>query len=100
MSAAVNREASRNVTRKASQMVDKASFVQRHASEAIDSGDEFSSHSTQAKDNYDNFDQTIMNLEVSQTEDHINQAPQPTNHYGAVSPQETCYQCFTPLSCN
>ena len=91
MSAAVNREASRNVTRKASQMVDKATFVQRHhASEAIDSGDEFSSHSTQAKDNYDNFDQTIMNLEVSQIEDHIN---------GAV-PQETCYQCFTPLSCN
>ena len=58
------------------------SFVQRHASEAIDSGDEFSSHSTQAKDNYDNFDQTIMNLEVSQIEDHINQAPQPTNHNG------------------
>ena len=83
MSAAVNREASRNVTRKASQMVDKASFVQRHASEAIDSGDEFSSQSTQAKDNYDNFDQTIMNLEGSQIEDHINQAPQPTNHYGA-----------------
>ena len=49
MSAAVNREASRNVTRKASQMVDKASFVQRHASEAIDSGDEFSSQSTQAR---------------------------------------------------
>ena len=61
--------------------------------------DEFSHQPTQAKDNYDNFDQTIMNLEVSQIEDHINQAPQPTNHYGAV-PQETCYQCFTPLSCN
>ena len=83
-------------------MVDKAIFVQRHASEAIDSGDEFWSQLTQAKDNYDNydnFDQTIVNLEVSQIEDHINQAPQPTNHYGAVS-QETRYQCFTPLSCN
>ena len=56
----------------------------------IDSGDEFSNQSTQAKDNYDNFDQTIMNLEVSQIEDHINQAPQPANHYGALS-QETCY---------
>ena len=101
MAAAVNREASRNVTRKASQMVDKASFAQRHASEAIDSGDEFSSQSTQAKDNYDNFDQTTMNLEleVSQIEDHINQAPQPANHYGAVL-QETCDQCFTSLSCN
>ena len=37
--------------------------------------------------------------------DHINQAPQqPTTYeplwsYGAVS-QETCYQCFTPLSSN
>ena len=42
---------------------------------------EFSSQSTQAKDNYDNFDQTIMNLEVSQIDDHINQAPQPANIY-------------------
>ena len=80
-------------------MVDKASFVQRHDSEVIDSGDEFSSQSTQAKDNYDNFDQTIMNLEVSQIEEHINQAPQPVNHYGAVL-QETCDQCFPSLPCN
>ena len=46
ISAAVNREASRNVTRKASQMVDKASFAQRHASTTIDSGDDFSNQST------------------------------------------------------
>ena len=54
---------------------------------------------TQAIDNYDNFDQTIMGLEVSQTEDPLNQAPQPGMHYGA-SMEETCTQCFTPLSCN
>ena len=30
MSAAINREASRNITRKASQMVDKANTTQRH----------------------------------------------------------------------
>ena len=82
MSAAVNREASRNVTRKASQMVDKASLAQRCASATIDSGDDFSHQSTQAKDNYDNFDQTIMDLEASQKEDPLNQAPQPANHYG------------------
>ena len=50
-------------------------------------------------DNYDNFDQTIMGLEVSQTEDPLNQAPQPGMHYGA-SMEETCTQWFTPLSCN
>ena len=66
MSAADNREASRNVTRKASQMVDKASLAQRCVSATIDSGDDFSHQSTQAKDNYDNFDQTIMDLEASQ----------------------------------
>ena len=43
------------------------------------------------KDNYDNFDQTIMGLEASQTEDPLNQAPQPANHYGAVM-EETCSQ--------
>ena len=64
MSAAVNGEASRNVTRKASQMVDTASIAQRSASATIDSGDDFSHQSTQAKDNYDNFDQTIMGLGV------------------------------------
>ena len=71
MSAVVNREASRNVSRKASQMVDKASLAQRRASATIDSGDDFSHQSTQAKDNYDNFDQTIMDLELeaSQIED-------------------------------
>ena len=53
LSAAVNREASRNVTRKASQMVDKASLAQRCASATIDSGDDFSHQSTQAKDDYD-----------------------------------------------
>ena len=25
--------------------------------------------------------------------------PQPANDYGAVT-EETCYQCFTPLTCN
>ena len=70
MSAAVNREASRNVTRKASQMVDKASLAQRCASATIDSGDDFSHQSTQAKDN---FDQTIMDLEASQIEDPLDQ---------------------------
>ena len=71
MSAANNREASRNVNRKASQMVDKASLAQRCASATIDSGDDFSNQSTQAKDNYDNFDQTIMDLEASQIEDPL-----------------------------
>ena len=99
MPVAVNREASRNITRKASKMVDKASITQRDASAAIDSGDDFSLQSTQAMDNYDNFDQTIMGLEVSQTEDPLSQAPQPGVHYGA-SNEETCTQCFTPLSCN
>ena len=53
MSAAVNsnREASRNVTRKASQMVDKASLAQRCVSVTIDSGDDFSNQSTQTNDN-------------------------------------------------
>ena len=63
MSAAVNREASRNITCKASKMVDKANITQRNASAAIDSGDDFSHQSTQAIDNYDNLDQTIMGLE-------------------------------------
>ena len=80
MSAAVNREASRNVTRKASQMVDKASLAQRCVSATIDSGDDFSNQSTQTKDNYDNFE-TIMDLEASQIEDPVYQAPQPANHY-------------------
>ena len=80
-------------------MTDKASFDQRSASAAIESGDDFSRQSTQAIDNYDNFDQTIMRLEVSQTEDPLDQAPQPANHYGAVM-EETCSQCFTPLTCN
>ena len=70
----------------------------RSASATIDSGDDFSHQSTQAKDNFDNFDQTIMGLEVeaSQTQDPLDQASQPANHYGAVM-DETCSQCFTPL---
>jgi hypothetical protein len=102
MSAAVNREASRNVTRKASQMVDKTSLAQSSASATIDSGDDFSNQSTQVNDNYDNydnFDQTIMDLEDSQKEDPLNQAPQPANHYRATT-EESCYQRFTPLTCN
>ena len=99
MSAAVNREASRNVIRKASQMIDKASHDQRSASAAFNFGEDFSRQSTQAIDNYDNFDQTIMDLEASQIEDPVYQAPQAANHYGATT-EETCSQCFTPLTCN
>ena len=99
MSAANNREASRNVNRKASQMVDKASLAQRSASATIDSGDDFSSQSTQAKGNYDNFDQTMMDLEASQREDPLNQAPQPANHYGAMT-EESCYQQLKRISLN
>ena len=95
----VKKSLSKIVVRKASQMVDKASLAQRSASAAIDSGDDFSRLSTQAKDNYDNFDQTIMDLEASQIEDPVYQAPQPANHYG-VTTEETCSQCFTPLACN
>ena len=123
MSAAVNREASRNVIRKASQMTDKASFDQRNASAAIESGDDFSRYSTQALDNYDNFDQTIMNMEASQVEDPVRQAPQPedptrrmyklevsifssllqlllTDLWTGASTEETCTQCITPLTLN
>ena len=39
-----------------------------------------------AKDNYDNFDQTIMGLEVSQTEDPLNQAPAPARKALPVRP--------------
>ena len=56
MSAAINREASRNITRKASQMVDNANATQRQASAAIDSGDDFSHKSIQAINNCDIFD--------------------------------------------
>ena len=62
-------------------MVDKASLAQRCVSATIDSGDDFSNQSTQAKDNHDNFDQTIMDLEASQIEDPVYQAPQPANRY-------------------
>ena len=78
--AIINREASRNITlhitREArSKRVDKANMTQRDASAAIDSGDDFSHQSTQAMDDYDNFDQTIMGLEVSQTEDPLSKLP-------------------------
>ena len=89
MSAAINREASRNITRKASQMEYKASLAQRRASAAIDSGDDFSHQSTQANDNYDNFDQTIMDLNVSQIDDLVYQAPQPANYYGVMTTEES-----------
>ena len=55
MSAAINREASRNIIRKASQMVN-ANATQRQASAAIDSGDDFSHKSIQAINNCDIFD--------------------------------------------
>ena len=75
-------------------MVDILNINQRDASAAIDSGDDFSHQSTQAMDNYDNydnFDQTIMGLEVSQTEDPLgagkSSSPgslvEPGMHYGA-----------------
>ena len=99
MSAAVDREASRNVIRKASQMMDKASHDQRSASAAFNFGEDFSRQSTQAIDNYDNFHQTIMDLEASQIEDPVCQTSQAANHYGATT-EETCSQCFTPLTCN
>ena len=60
-------------------MIDKASLAQRSASAAIDFGDDFSRQSTQTIDNYDNFEQTIMDLEASQIEDPVYQAPQPAN---------------------
>ena len=72
MSAGINREASRNIIRKASQMVDNANATQRQASTAVDSGDDFSHKSIQAIDNYGNFDETIMGIEASQTEEHLN----------------------------
>ena len=72
MSAVINREASRNITREASQMVDYANAAQRQASAAINSGEDFSHKSIQAIDNYDDFDQTVMALEASQSEDFLN----------------------------
>ena len=99
MSAAINREASRIITREASQMVDNASIIQRQASATIDSGNEFSHQSTQAIDDYDNFDQTIMAIEASQSEDFLNRAAQcemePGPPIEEISPQN-----FTPLSLN
>ena len=80
-------------------MIDKASHDQRSASAAFNFGEDFSRQSTQAIDNYDNFHQTIMDLEASQIEDPVHQAPQAANHYGATT-EETCSQCFTPLTCN
>ena len=100
MSAAINREACRNITRKASQMEDKASLAQRRASAAIDSGDDFSHQSTQANDNYDNFDQTIMDLNVSQIDDLVYQAPQPANYYGVMTTEESPSQRSIPLISN
>ena len=81
-------------------MTDKVSFDQRNASAAIESGDDFSRYSIQAVDNYENFDQTIMNMEVSQVEDPIRQAPQPANLYGALTEESCDSQRFTPLTCN
>ena len=54
----------------------------------------------QAKDNYDNFDQTIMDLDASQIDDLVYQAPQPANYYGAMTTEESCSQCFIPLISN
>ena len=77
-------------------------LAQRSASATttIDFGDDFSRQSTQTIDNYDNFDQTIMDLEASQVEDPVYQAPQPANHYGATTEETCCSHRFTPLTCN
>ena len=56
--------------------------------------------STQAKDNYDNFDQTIMDLDASQIDDLVYQAPQPANYYGVMTTEESCSQRFIPLISN
>ena len=53
-----------------------ANATQRQASAAIDSGDDFSHKLIQAIDNYDNFDQSIMALGASQSEDYLNRAAQ------------------------
>lgn len=53
-------------------MVDYANAAQRQASAAINSGEDFSHKSIQAIDNYDDFDQTVMALEASQSEDFLN----------------------------
>ena len=64
MSAAVNREASRNVTRKASHMVDKASLAQKSASATIDSGDDFSHQLSDQE-----FDDEIASINSKDNED-------------------------------
>ena len=99
ISAAINREASRNITRKASQMVDNANATQRQASAAIDSGDEFSHKSIQAIDSYDNFDHTIMASEDSQSEDflNLNRVAQCEMEPGPPI-EEISPQFFTPLN--
>ena len=51
MSAAINGEASRNITRKAGQMVDNANATQRQASVVIVLGDEYSHRSIHTIDN-------------------------------------------------
>ena len=78
-------------------MVDNANATQRQASAAIDSGDDFSHKSIQAIDNYDNFDQTIMGIEASQTEEHLNRAPLSEMEPGAQT-EVTFPQDFTTLS--
>ena len=80
-------------------MVDYANAAQRQASAAINSGEDFSHKSIQAIDNYDDFDQTVMALEASQSEDFLNWVAQceiePGMPIEEISPQN-----FTPLSLN
>ena len=76
MSAATDREASRNVVCKASQMVDRANTAQRHMSAAIDSGDDFSHQLAQAIANQENFDETIMESDTIQKDDYVNRESQ------------------------
>ena len=90
---------SRNITRKASQMVDNANATQRQASAAIDSGNDFSHISIQGIDNFDIFDQTLMAFKASRSKDFLNRVAQcemePGPQVEEISPQN-----FTPLNLN
>ena len=99
MSAAINGEASRNITRKASKMVDNANTAQRHVSAGIHSGEDFSHQLAQVIANCDNFDQTIMGLDIVQNDDYPNRESQHEMEPG-VSIVESLPRDFTPLILN
>ena len=99
ISADVNREANRIITRKASQMMHRANTTQRHVSAGIDSGDDFSHQSVQVIANYDNFDQTIMGIDTAQDDVLLNRESQHMIEPG-IPIMESILQDFTPLSLN